>query len=842
MEKHQQQRNHIYILIALASLIIGSVMLGFGIIRTRRSSSEAEAKNAVTEPDDAKGTVLFLASYSPSFTTFDDEQDGVQKALYAGGYQLDTITMDAKLYSSEEDLKAFHDLMAERLADGISYQGVIAADDAALHFICDYRDELFPDIPVIYFAVNDEAFGKEASQDALTAGYIEDNGVDETLQIATRLLPQAKHIVVVYDRTDSGKGNYKLFEAAAERYEDLDFSGWNFSDHTREETQTYVNSLGRDTILIGLDAFYDSDDNYYSIAQAGKILTEKADIPVFRNGAGGNTCGYTAGAYMDFAAASEIAGEKMAGVLDGTDTLEDDGRPFENADVVGYFYNDRLMRQYDLDTDVFTANTDVVDEVTSFWRTYRNVLIPMIMIGLGLVLFILYSMSSLKQSRKRETDLQTSMDALKGYQENLRWSSEHDNLTGLINRHTAISWLDDYGLTHDHYSIMLIDVDNFKTVNENYGHSNGDKILVELAKRLEKACLQMNCRVYRYGGDEFLILNEEPCWRDDDEKLKAVRAVLRRPIMIGRDPVVPSSSIGIANASSRGSMEDVILDADIAMNKAKEAGKNTYVIFAGEMKNEVSTIAHAKTAIVDALDNDGFRMVYQPKVNAQTGEVCGYESLVRMKRFKLSPGVFIPVAESNGWIRQIGRITTEKTIRQIAAWREEGIDVKPVSINFSSAQLGDRQFIPFLKDLLYRYQVPVELVQIEITESIFMRDSAPANSLMADFEKMGVKLLMDDFGTGYSSLSYLIYIPVSVIKIDKSLADVYLINGHEDFIRDLITLAHDLNKSVTVEGVETKEQYRKLKEFGCDDIQGYYFSKPLDPENIPSFRVDPDKL
>jgi EAL domain-containing protein (putative c-di-GMP-specific phosphodiesterase class I) len=213
-----------------------------------------------------------------------------------------------------------------------------------------------------------------------------------------------------------------------------------------------------------------------------------------------------------------------------------------------------------------------------------------------------------------------------------------------------------------------------------------------------------------------------------------------------------------------------------------------------------------------------------------------------MKSAAASPAVFIPIAESTGWIRQIGRITTEKAVRQIAEWQKAGAVTRPVSINFSAAQLGDKQFIQFLKDLLKTTGVSSSLVEIEITESLFMRDSKQAEELMKEFRDMPVLLLMDDFGTGYSSLSYLTYIPVSTIKIDKSLIDTYLVPGRDSFIRDVINLSHDLGKKVTCEGVETRMQYERLKEFGCDVIQGYYFSKPLPAGAVPHFRVEAGKL
>ena len=231
-------------------------------------------------------------------------------------------------------------------------------------------------------------------------------------------------------------------------------------------------------------------------------------------------------------------------------------------------------------------------------------------------------------------------------------------------------------------------------------------------------------------------------------------------------------------------------------------------------------------------------MVYQPQVDVITKKVCGYEALVRMKEPGVYPGQFIPIAEKNGWIWRIGRITTSLVIRQLAAWRDAGKELHPVSINFSSNQLNDIHYLDYLENLLQEYAIPPELVEIEITEGIYLDRSAQADELFKRFKKLGIRLLMDDFGTGYSSLGYLTYIPVDVIKLDKSLVDNYLVEGKDLFIKDIIRLIHDLDKEMIIEGVEEKWQYERLCEFEADVIQGYYFSKPLPANEAIEFSPD----
>ena len=298
-----------------------------------------------------------------------------------------------------------------------------------------------------------------------------------------------------------------------------------------------------------------------------------------------------------------------------------------------------------------------------------------------------------------------------------------------------------------------------------------------------------------------------------------------------------TAKIGVVNADSAFRPEKNIENARFAMSSGESSEYTEVTFYDDELKARAEDEIQTRKTLSELLENDGFYMLYQPQVDIMSGEVCGYEALVRAKGRDMYPGRFIPVAERNGMIWKIGRITTELVLRQIAAWRDAGETLRPVSINFSSMQLSDEGYLDFLKGLMEKYDIPAELVEIEITESVFVGNSGQAVSLFERFKEMGITLLMDDFGTGYSSLGYLTYIPVDVIKLDKSLVDAYLVPGNDQFILHVIRLVHDLGKKIIVEGVETAEQVARLKEFDADVIQGYYYSKPLMPEEAIGFAV-----
>lgn len=422
-------------------------------------------------------------------------------------------------------------------------------------------------------------------------------------------------------------------------------------------------------------------------------------------------------------------------------------------------------------------------------------------------------------------------------QERIKYQAEHDEALDIWNRRYAENNLPRILKKLDKYAVIMADIDGFKGINETYGHEIADNILKQVAAEFKRREKDEGWFVARYGGDEFLLMVPGETLHEKHPSVKAIMNIFTKPISIGGNTLKLSVSVGISNADELSEPGEHIVNAENAMYEAKSRGRNRVFIYVDELKEKAREESRIKDKVAEALDNNGFFMVYQPKVNTQTKKVCGYEALIRMKTPGVYPGQFIPIAEKNGWIWRIGRITTELVIRQIAEWKEKGHPLYPVSINFSSNQLSDTGYVDFLENLLREYGIPPQLVEIEITEGVFLDKTAQANELFQSFKNLGIRLLMDDFGTGYSSLGYLTYIPVDVIKLDKSLVDAYLVEGKDSFINDVIRLVHDLEKEMTVEGVEEAWQYERLKEFGADVIQGYFFSKPLPANEAIEFKV-----
>lgn len=422
--------------------------------------------------------------------------------------------------------------------------------------------------------------------------------------------------------------------------------------------------------------------------------------------------------------------------------------------------------------------------------------------------------------------------------EQLLYQATHDDLLQIWNRKSAISLLEEIMNETTEFSVVIADISGFKNINATYGHITSDGFLKLLALRLRTSLEPRGIKIVRYGGDVFLFLIPDKIVYPDSRIVTEIQQAFIEPMDIEHNHLTMNVSIGISQSDGIADAEENIVNAEAAVNEAKLGEKNTIFLYADELKAKAREEKSIVEKIKDAIENDGFYILYQPQIDSRTEQISGYEALVRMKDPDIGPGKFIPIAEKNGWIWRIGRITTELVIKQIAEWDKEGLPLHPVSVNFSSNQLSDSGYIDFLEKTLKDYGVSPSLIEIEITEGVFLDKTAQANALFDRFKALGIKLLMDDFGTGYSSLGYLTYIPVDVIKLDKSLVDNYLVEGKDSFIDNVIRLVHGLGMKMIVEGVEHKRQFERLKDFGADTIQGYYFSKPIPPEEAINFRVD----
>ena len=389
-------------------------------------------------------------------------------------------------------------------------------------------------------------------------------------------------------------------------------------------------------------------------------------------------------------------------------------------------------------------------------------------------------------------------------------------------------------------AVLFLDVDRFKHVNDSLGHAMGDKLLLSVAARL-LACVRVSDTVSRQGGDEFLVLLPD-IERPQDAAYFAAKMLtaLALPHRIDAQELHVTMSIGIGLYPDDGQdVDTVIKSADTAMYHAKENGRNNYQFFAQDMNTRVVERLSTESDLRGALERREFSLYYQPKMDLESGALIGTEALIRWQhpvRGTILPERFISIAEDCGLITPIGNWVLREACRQAKSWVDAGLEVTPVAVNISAVQFRHKDFLEDVRGILTETGLEPRSLELELTESVLMRDAESTGSTLRALKALGVQLSVDDFGTGYSSLSYLTQFPIDTLKIDQSFVHKMLRNADDaSVISAVIGMGKNLNQRVIAEGVETEEQLRFLQARQCHEGQGYYFSHPLSTEDFAKF-------
>ncbi|MBH1966839.1 MAG: EAL domain-containing protein [Pseudomonadales bacterium] len=422
--------------------------------------------------------------------------------------------------------------------------------------------------------------------------------------------------------------------------------------------------------------------------------------------------------------------------------------------------------------------------------------------------------------------------------------AHYDTLTGLPNRNlfftTLQMGLTQASLSHWKLAVVTVDLDEFNNVNETWGHLMGDQMLTELGKRLTN-CLNVSDTLGRMDGDEFaLILMIREGQVDALQTVERIREKLREPFQLGAHSTVMTASIGIALYPNDGDdAHGLIKHANTAMYQAKKVGRDTYRFYTAQMNVEASARQSIEAALREAVRQEAFELFYQPKISLADGRVCGLEALLRWPRpdqANVSPAVFVPILEKLGLITEVGKWVITQVCKKIADWKRAGEMPLQVAVNVSGQQIIEGDLIAIIRQALSDHQIDSHWLEIELTESSLMENTSHTIASLQTLQKMGVKVSIDDFGTGYSSLAYLRRFPIDKLKIDIAFIREVTSNPQDAAIaRTIIELAHSLNLQVIAEGVETPEQLAFLKANGCDQVQGYLFSRPLPIKALVDF-------
>ncbi|MFZ4574465.1 MAG: EAL domain-containing protein [Phycisphaerales bacterium] len=456
------------------------------------------------------------------------------------------------------------------------------------------------------------------------------------------------------------------------------------------------------------------------------------------------------------------------------------------------------------------------------------------------------SQQHVKQLQKANEGLERELEAKCRVEEQLRHDATHDSLTALPNRTLLLERLHHCverlrRQPEQSCALLFLDLDNFKLINDSFGHDTGDKVLVEVGERLNNAVRTCDtltrgasALASRLGGDEFVVLLEDIADATVATRVaQRLREVVHLPMQVGDRSVVVGASVGISVWAPGKSADTLLREADTAMYQAKYSGKDRFALFDQNMHAAVLQRLTVEADLRRAIERQEFFVEYQPIVCLESGTIVGFEALLRWNhptKGRVAPDSFIPVAEESGQIQKIGLWVIGQVARDLRRWREQepaAADIY-VSVNVSRLQILDEQFSDNLYDMLTSYGVDAGSVHVEVTENAVMGATATIVRTLDRLRQLGCRIMMDDFGTGHSSLSCLHRFPIDVLKIDRAFADT--LGSSRDYaavVQAIVTLAHNLNVRVVAEGVETAQHMVQLQALDCDFAQGYHFSKPI---------------
>ncbi len=456
------------------------------------------------------------------------------------------------------------------------------------------------------------------------------------------------------------------------------------------------------------------------------------------------------------------------------------------------------------------------------------------------------SISPIRQSDGKITNylaIEHDITEKKQAEERIERLAHFDQLTGLPNRSQLIDHFN-YARSlaqrnHKRLAVLFLDLDHFKNINDTLGHSIGDQLLMETAKRVKQA-LRKEDSVSRLGGDEFIFIIPET-----DESGAAIIAgkliaAVSRPWQYEQHELIATPSIGIALYPNDGEdFETLSRNADIAMYRVKQSGRNNFCFYTSQMQEHAARTLQLSNALRHALERDELHLNYQPQISIQDGRIVGAEALLRWNHPEfgmISPAEFIPIAEDNGLIIPIGEWVLRTAAGQLKAWMDGGMPAMVMAVNMSSVQFHQANIIDAVTRILQETQLPPQLLELELTEAVAMKDPLAVIAVMDQLHELGIRMSIDDFGTGYSSLNYLKKFKVYKLKIDQSFVrDITDDPDDKAIVAAIINMASSLGIQTIAEGVETAGQLAFLRLHGCDEVQGYYFSKPLTAQQFEAF-------
>lgn len=527
------------------------------------------------ETEKRDGRILFISSYDYGWDTVQSQIEGIKDGMDAGA-TIDYEFMDTKRVDDENTRQMFYEGLKYRMSCVEPYDVIILGDDAALRFAIEYREELFAGIPLVFEGVNDEKLALAAAEDPLITGVLEKLSVEKNIDFATTLMPNAKKVVAILDDTVTGQAERERFFSYQELYPDLEFSEINASELSFAKLRQRIGQVGKNNILIYVVMTEDADGKHYSNKEAVKVITDAARAPVFRMVDGGIGEGILGGNVVSMHKSGEIAAGIAMDVINGKKT-EEIGVIADSPNI--YCVDQQMMEKFNLDMDLIPEGAEIVNYRPSFFERNKELLFPVsILIAALLIIILICVIDNMRRRR-----LFRELDEVRGIMES---ASQHDFLTGIANRSKLMEDLEKLIREQNPCTIMMIDIDEFKKINDTYGHTAGDEALKEVAARL-KALQSQILTPYRFAGDEFMLIVKSKQSKIIEKTAYQCRELFMKPFILAGEPRKVCGSIGISSyPKDADSLETVIECADLAMYKVKKSGKNNFAFYEPAINEE----------------------------------------------------------------------------------------------------------------------------------------------------------------------------------------------------------------------------------------------------------------
>ncbi len=544
-----------------------ALLVLFLVIFTGMPANPVTVQAETVDETEEGGRVLFLSSYSYGWDTVQIQIEGIKEGI-GSDIELDYEFMDTKRVDDEESRRLFTEGLAYRMSKVEPYDVIIVGDDAALQFAMEHVDDLFAGIPVIFEGINSDELAKEAAQSPLVTGVMERLSFEKNIEFAKTCYPDAKKVVAILDNTVTGEANRKIFYAQQEKYPELEFSEINTSELTTEELRAAIAAVDTDSILLYVVMTEDACGRHYTNNQSIALIAKYAQVPAFRMVDGGIGSGLLGGNIVSMELSGKLAAQMAKEIVEGKDPAEFD--VIEDSPNV-YCVDEAVMRKYGLDLSLIPEGAQIVNHTPTFMERYRELVIPGLLVICVLLLIVL--LISLDNLRKGKLAKQLEIEQI-----NLIQANSHDKLTGIRNRAKLEEDIERYTDRGMLRAAFMIDIDDFKGINDNYGHRVGDDALRQVAVRLH-ALKKDELIAYRYAGDEFIVLLRS--WNTDDIHTCAQKcmAVFSEPFELGNVRLQISGSMGIAFYERGMDAKTLTGCADEAMYRAKKSGKNGYMIY-----------------------------------------------------------------------------------------------------------------------------------------------------------------------------------------------------------------------------------------------------------------------